>query len=122
MHEMSLASSLLDQVLDVARRHGALEVETVSLVCGKQRMVVPEAMEAAFLAVTRGTIAEGARLEMREEAIRARCRLCLHEFEAEIDCYLCPRCHQADVDLIAGADIILETVICRTEDEGDEER
>lgn len=120
MHEMSLATALLDQVLDIARAHGAVEVESVSLICGVQRQVVPEAMTVAFEAVTKGTLAEGARLLMREEPIRARCNLCTHEFDAEIDHYLCPRCHEADVELVAGDDVILESVVCHAEGEGEE--
>ncbi len=120
MHEMSIVIELVEQVLSVAKEHQAVKIESVSVACGQMRMVVPEAMDMAFLAVIKGTIAEGAHLELREEPMKARCNLCTFEFAPEIDRYLCPRCKEADVEILNGNDIILESVICHAEDEGED--
>ena len=48
--------------------------------------------------------------------MRARCRVCGHEYEPNIDDFLCPKCSQANAELLVGQDIVLQTVICETED------
>ncbi len=116
MHELSIATQLMDQVLRVAGENDAGRVVEVEVHCGVMQQVVPEALEMAFEAVAAGTVAEGSRLVIVEDAMRARCRVCGHEYEPNIDDFLCPKCSQANAELLVGQDIVLQTVICETED------
>lgn len=109
---MSIATELLEQVLDHAQKNDALVVETVEVQCGIQRMVVLEALLMAWKAVVEDTIAAGSELILTEKAVKAKCNLCNNIFAPEIDDYLCPRCEQADVDLIEGNDILLTSLTC----------
>jgi len=113
MHEMSIATELLRQVLEAAAEHGAGCVEKVVVRCGVLRQVVPEALDAAFTAAARGTTAEDATLEMEEEPAEARCRRCGESFRCRVDNYLCPTCNQADVEIVRGNQILLMSVVCR---------
>lgn len=117
MHEMAIASALVDQVLRVAREHQAERVSEVVVVCGVVQQVVPEALELAFEAVTAGTTAEGATLRIEMQGIVARCRECGLQYEAAVDDYGCPDCGAADAELLRGHDIILQTVVCDVRDE-----
>lgn len=112
MHEMSIATELLEQVLHVAKNHDAKIIESVDVSCGEQRMVVLEALHIAWEAVTEGTLAAGATLTLTEQAMAATCRLCFERFRPAIDDYRCPRCGEADVDIVEGNDIILQSVVC----------
>ena len=64
MHEMSLAEGVLQLIEDAARQQGFASVSTVWLEIGQLSGVEPEAMAFCFDAVTRGSIAQGARLEI----------------------------------------------------------
>ena len=64
MHELSLAEGVLDLIEETARREGFSRVHGVWLEIGRQSAVEPEAMRFCFDAVVRGTLAEGARLEI----------------------------------------------------------
>ena len=116
MHEMSIAEGILQTVLDTASQCNARRVESVELSVGQMRLVVPEALQMAWEAITEGTIACGAQLAVTETPIEARCKQCGRAFQPAINDYLCPNCGQADVDITAGDDIILTAVACELDD------
>jgi hydrogenase nickel incorporation protein HypA/HybF len=76
MHEMSLAEGVREIVEDAARAHGARRVGVVRLEIGRLSQVEVEAMRFAFEVVQRGTVAEGARLEIVETDGTAWCLRC----------------------------------------------
>ena len=119
MHEFSIATQLLDQVLLNARRHQARAVTRVTLDVGVMQQVVPEAMHAAFEAAAADTLADGAELVLNEVPACARCNSCGHEFTPAIDNYVCEACGQADVTITGGNQITLTSMECTT-DEDDE--
>lgn len=119
MHELSIATQLLDSILAVAADNRAERVDEVEVLLGAMRLVVPEALEQAFEIVAEGTLAQGAQLKLTEVGLRGRCRGCGHEFEPGIGNFACPACGRADVDIVQGDDIILKSVVCTTPDEGE---
>lgn len=116
MHELSIASAMMDQLLRIAGEQRARRITEVEVVCGVMQQVVPEALELAFEALSADTPAAGATLRIVEEPLEVVCRLCGTRFEAEIDDYLCRRCNAADVEIVAGRDIVLKTVVCEQEE------
>jgi hydrogenase nickel incorporation protein HypA/HybF len=117
MHELPIAMEIVRQVVEVAGQHGAEAVEEVEVQIGVLRQIVPEALEMSFTAAGEGTIAAGARLNIIEERIVGVCRTCDCMYMPAVDNFLCPRCGQADARIIAGNDIILRSVVCRTPEE-----
>lgn len=117
MHEMTIATALVDQLVSIAHAHRATRITAVEVHCGVLRQVVPEALELAFLAASEGTPAAGAVLTIVEQPIVARCRACRQSFQAAIDNYLCPSCCTADVDVLQGQDVVLQSVTLETPDE-----
>lgn len=110
MHEMSIAMGLLEQVLELAKRHGADRVEEIQVEMGVLRLVVPEALTAAFAIAAEGTPAAGAVLKMSETPLRAACNRCGRQYGADPGDFRCPGCGQADVQILAGNDIIFKSV------------
>jgi hydrogenase nickel incorporation protein HypA/HybF len=64
MHEMSLAEGVLQLIEDSARQQSFTRVVAVWLEIGELAGVEVEAMKFCFDAVTRGSVADGARLEV----------------------------------------------------------
>lgn len=91
MHELGIATDILDIALAEARRHGGNRITVVNLRVGVLRGVVPEHLLFLFGHVAKGTIAEGARMEIEEEPVRIECEACgpseTREFALE-----CPVC------------------------------
>jgi len=113
MHEMSIAASMLDVVLQAAEQAGATRVEAVEVEVGALKLVVPEVLQVAWEAVRADTLADGAPLKIEEIPAEAECRQCGRHFEPDIAySFLCPGCNRADVRIVCGNDIVLKSVIC----------
>jgi hydrogenase nickel incorporation protein HypA/HybF len=107
MHELSIASALVD----IAARHArGRPVATVEVAVGRMRQVVPSALEFAFELVARGTPLEGARLELRDIPAQGRCRECGTEAQQDGFPLCCPACGGLDVALTAGEELSVEAI------------
>ncbi len=116
MHEMSIAAELIEQILEEANKNGLSRVDEVEIETGVMRQVIPEAMKVAFEAVAEGTLVEKATLIIKEMMAEAKCKKCEKLFEPAIDNYICPVCHEADVDILKGNDIFLLAIICNEQE------
>lgn len=76
MHELSLCRSILGILQEQAERHRYRRVLRVEVRVGPRAMVEPEAMIFSFGVAARGTLAEGALLEIHPVAARAVCLDC----------------------------------------------
>ncbi len=102
MHEMSLAESVLQIIEDTARVQPFKHVRSVVLEIGVLSAVEPEAMIFCFDAVTRGSIAEGARLEIVEVPGSGWCMECGKIVNLAERYGLCPVCGDARVEITSG--------------------
>jgi len=110
MHEFSIVSSLFEIIEEVARENSLVKVYRVSLIVGKMRQVVPVAMEMAFEAITKGTIAEGAKLQLEFVPIKMKCRSCDHQFTVDEHVYICPNCEAVELDLVEGQELLIKQI------------
>ncbi|MBB2168010.1 hydrogenase maturation nickel metallochaperone HypA [Gluconacetobacter aggeris] len=92
MHEMSLCESLVDVIEDAARRERFTRVRRIRLEVGRFAGVELSAMRFGFDAVTRGTVAEGAELEILEVPGAAWCFDCSDTVGLDGRLDPCPRC------------------------------
>jgi hydrogenase nickel incorporation protein HypA/HybF len=92
MHEVALARSVVEIALEHARQEAAVRVRAVRLAVGALSHVEPRALAFGFEAVARGTIVEGARLEIERRAGRARCEGCGRVEEIAGYGAACPGC------------------------------
>lgn len=105
MHEMSLAESVLQIIEDTARVQPFKCVRSVVLEIGVLSAVEPEAMIFCFDAVTRGSIAEGARLEIVEVPGTGWCMECGKNVKLSERYGLCPECGDARVEITSGNEL-----------------
>ncbi len=92
MHEMALIESALEIVEATARRSGAERVLAVRLEIGALASVQAEALRFCFEAVTRGSLAEHARLEIETTPGAAWCMPCGETVALASLGAACPRC------------------------------
>ena len=104
MHEMSLAESVLEIIENSAARHGSSKVHAVWLEIGQLAGVEVEAMRFCFDAVTRGSIADGARLEIIATPGTGRCPTCGKSTHLIERYDLCPECDMP-VEITAGTEM-----------------
>lgn len=92
MHEMSLCEGILQIVEDTARANKARRVTMVRLEVGRFSGAEVSALRFCFDAVTRGTIAEGAALEIDETPGTALCFDCGETVTLAERLDPCPEC------------------------------
>ena len=105
MHELSVASAVVDTVLRHAEGRRVLAVE---LKVGTLRQVVPDSLAFYWEIVSRETLAEGARLDQVVVAARMRCGGCAEEFEPEL-MFRCPACGGAG-EVVAGDELEVDSI------------
>ena len=104
MHELGLAQELVEQLEQIARREGARQVVLVRLEMGAMCGVDRDAFEFAFPEAARGSLVEGAALEITEIPVCVRCRSCGKESAPQYPAFHCEACGSFDVDIISGRD------------------
>lgn len=92
MHEMSLCEGVRTVIEDAARANGFDRVKTVRLEIGRFAGVEKPALSFAFDVVMRGSVAEGAALEMIDLPGKAMCYDCVREVEIDDRFAPCPEC------------------------------
>lgn len=106
MHELAIMQSVVDMVVD---RTEGRQVASVRLRVGKLSGVVADAMRFCFDIATMGTPLKGAALHIDETAGRAACRSCGAEFDVADLILLC-YCGSADVEVVAGRELLVTSV------------
>jgi hydrogenase nickel incorporation protein HypA/HybF len=105
MHELSLAVSVVQIVCDEASRHGLGRIECYRLEVGALRAVVPELLTTCLGYASKGTMAEGSAIEIREVAGQAHCVGCDHTFAVQEVYFVCPQCGRAGGTILAGEEL-----------------
>ena len=112
MHELSVASA----VLDTALRHAEdRRILAVSLQVGHLRQVIPDSLAFYWDIVARDTAAEGARLDLVVVPVRMRCESCAHEWEPELR-FRCPQCGGVG-EVLAGDELEVDLIEVEEESE-----
>lgn len=102
MHEMSLAENVREIIEESARQNDFRRVRRVVLEIGQLSAVEPDAMRFCFDAVMRGTLAEGAELQIVETPGQGVCQDCGTVVEMQERYGLCPACGSTRLQVTAG--------------------
>jgi hydrogenase nickel incorporation protein HypA/HybF len=109
MHEMSIAMSVIEAVVDKAREEGGGKITGIELVVGKLAGVQVESLKFCFSAACRDTAADGAELTIEEREGRGRCESCGAEFAVSSFYVKCPACGQFRVRIESGEELAVRS-------------
>ncbi|WP_426416031.1 hydrogenase maturation nickel metallochaperone HypA [Aestuariirhabdus sp. LZHN29] len=105
MHEMSLAEGVVQILEEYASNEGFVRVKTVWLEIGALSNVEVDSMRFCFEAVCRGTIADGAALEVIQTPGRGYCLDCFQSVEHNARYEPCPLCSGYKVQATEGTEM-----------------
>jgi hydrogenase nickel incorporation protein HypA/HybF len=105
MHELSLASSILEAVEKESERYPESRVLKVGLRVGEIAGVDCDALNFGWEVITKDTNWDGLVLEIEHVQRRQRCTACGHEFAAPDFMTACPRCAELMTVTIAGDEL-----------------
>lgn len=117
MHEFTITTSIVEAVLDLARKQGSRKVQEVRLTVGKLRVLSIDQVKFCYDVLAKGTVLEGSKLIVEETTGNLRCQQCDYnsEFNPDNDpsfhfgvpSLVCPRC--GNVLTIEGGDELVIT-------------
>lgn len=110
MHEVGLMQSTLAIAMERATAEGARRIHRLTMRIGPLSGVMPEALEFAFDVLARGTMAEGAALEVERVPIICYCPTCRLEFRPEDLFCECPQCHHGSAEVHQGREFELASL------------
>jgi hydrogenase nickel incorporation protein HypA/HybF len=114
MHELSIAEG----IVAIAERHArGRTVTKVEVRVGHLRQVVPTALEFAFELVAKGTVLDGAELELENVPARGRCRDCGAETTMSAFPLACSACGGLDIEILAGEELEVESLEVEEDEE-----
>jgi hydrogenase nickel incorporation protein HypA/HybF len=111
MHELSIASSIVEAAAEHCREAGGGRVAAVTLRIGRLSCVHEDALRFSFDLVREGTLLEAAELRIIDVPVRIWCPTCAAEVELPgIQRFACPACGTRSGDIRAGRELDLETI------------
>ena len=108
MHELALSRGVIEAIEGEAQRQAFSRVTRVVVEIGMLSHVDPSAMAFCFDQVCRGTVAEGAALEIREPKGRALCLDCEATVEIARRGEACPQCRGFRLMAVGGEELRLK--------------
>lgn len=111
MHELPVTESILKIVLKHARANDVRKVKTIRLKVGKLSDLEDEWIQRYFDYLSKGTVAEGAKLEIERTPIVMKCNVCSESYEveaADIGSLPCPACGGKGGTLLSGREYAIK--------------
>jgi hydrogenase nickel incorporation protein HypA/HybF len=103
MHEVSLVSSLVEQIEATARKEVFEKVLRIRLAIGALSGVEPACVEFCFPEVARGSVLEGAELTIDRIDLRLHCQVCEKDSSSsDFIFFVCAHCGSVDVKIENG--------------------
>lgn len=110
MHELSIATDLINAAMATAKQNNAKQVLSVTVEVGELAMVNPEQLTFMYEVLTEDNMLKGSKLNMTTIPAVAKCENCGYEGPVA-DKYTCscPRCSMT-LKIIQGRDICLKNM------------
>ncbi|AXI90402.1 hydrogenase maturation nickel metallochaperone HypA [Streptomyces griseoincarnatus] len=106
MHELSIATAIIERAGELARANGTDAVAAVTVRVGELAGVVPDALDFAFEVARDGTALADARLVVEQVPAQAWCGPCAEEFLVGMPPFFwCPRCDHPSTELRSGREL-----------------
>ena len=105
MHELSIANSILNFVLEEKKNKALPQIKAIGLRIGALSGILPDALEFSFDAIKKETALEGTILEISEIAVTGICKDCNENFSVTDLIFACPKCNSASIEVDQGQEM-----------------
>lgn len=112
MHEFTICQSLVAAVLAELRKktHGRGRLKKANVIAGQYHRLIPASLKFAYKILTKDTPAQGSALGIKTKPIRLKCNQCGWQGTTRAIAFLCRKCKKADVEIIGGKELYLESM------------
>ncbi len=110
MHEMGIAMQVVEIATSTLKENVPeprkdIRVEQVNLRIGKLSSVIPESLRFCFEIITRDTVLSGAKLEIEEIPVVARCKDCQSQWTITGPVFRCEKCQSGSLEILSGQEL-----------------
>ena len=117
MHELSMAMSVLDIILEKAKEENATSIHEITIEIGELLFLNPEQFQFCMELVIENTMAEGSILTINAKPSKLKCKVCGNEFQwstAPDDYIVFPalvcECGSKDLTIIEGRELNIVSI------------
>jgi len=110
MHELFATQAILDKALAKAAEGHAARITDLHLVVGDLSSYVDDSIQFYWDEISKGTIAEGARLHFRRVEAQLQCMACFTPYHLRDDEIRCPNCGSSGAKILAGEEFYMESL------------
>ncbi len=111
MHELAIVEALLETSIPKAESSGAKRILEVNFHIGEMSGIVPSCIHEYFALASKGTIAEGAKIDLKTVPAKISCRSCGYEGAPDKKNYCCPECQSYDFKLTSGREYYIDHLV-----------
>jgi hydrogenase nickel incorporation protein HypA/HybF len=110
MHEENATRAILNKAIQQAGEKHAGRISDVYIVMGAISRYSEEPVAMYWHELSKGTIAEGARLHIRKIEAELQCMACFTKYRPEGEEIQCPRCGSSGAKILAGEEFYMEAL------------
>jgi hydrogenase nickel incorporation protein HypA/HybF len=110
MHELSLAENIIEIVEESAKKSEAKKVTKIVIDIGRLSGVERDALQFAMDLLMKGSVAEGAELELHDIEGMCHCLSCWKDGVINDFFSPCPHCNSHDVEIVAGKEMKVSSI------------
>lgn len=110
MHELALTEGILKIAKSEAEKHSVTKVINIKLKIGELSGVVPNLIQEYFNIVSKGTVAEDAKIIIERIPGQIKCLDCNEISPIERMRIKCPKCEGYNVKIIAGKEYYVDSM------------
>lgn len=111
MHELAIVEALLETIVPKAKENGAKKILAVNFHIGEMSGIVPSCIHEYFALAGRGTIAEGAEINLKQVPAEILCQDCGYRGVPDRTDYCCPECRSLSIRLVSGREYFIESIV-----------
>jgi hydrogenase nickel incorporation protein HypA/HybF len=111
MHELSIVSSIVDNVIETLEKYPGARVKEVRLRVGALAAVIEDSLQFCYGIATADTPLEGSRLVVNVIPVTVHCTTCGSEKPIEsLQSFRCPTCGEPASDVRHGRELEIEAI------------
>ena len=108
MHELHMAEDVLRRIKEKAAEKGLSKVSSAKVRLGASLVSDLPELKGLLADISKGTVAEGAKIKIELVPVKAACRKCGAAFDPKELRLDCPKCGSTDIGLTSGKELIVE--------------
>jgi len=110
MHELYATQAILQKAVQKAQEANAKRVTNLYLVVGEISVYTDESVQFYWDDISKGTLADGAKLHFRHVQAEAQCMNCFTKYRPTEGEIVCPSCKSVGAKIIAGEEFFMEAL------------